>query len=155
MIVKVYHDNNPAFGMGERSTTFPNGFKLVANVEVPEDAEGLNYINRLDLAFQLTNHIDYSWTENPDVTSKSNNVRSSSVGDVLKLQGKYYLLEMSGFTEITPKQQEFKILVSRTVSSTKSITVTACLVEEAEDMALEEALNVDFGTGDNPKYEVE
>jgi hypothetical protein len=57
----------------------------------------------LDRAFERTNHIDHSWTENPGVRviNKNGAVRSTSVGDVMIDGDKCYVVESAGFRELS------------------------------------------------------
>ena len=48
-------------------------YKLVANVDCAELSE----------TFELTNHIDHAWTENPECKVLSEKCRSTSVGDLV------------------------------------------------------------------------
>lgn len=50
---------------------------------------------------------------------------------------------------------EFEVEVSRTVTATSTFKVKAKNVAEAKKKAIEAACNHDFGSGDNPEYEVE
>jgi hypothetical protein len=55
----------------------------------------------LDIAYELTNNIDGSWTENENVRSFIGCVaRSSSIGDILEKDGKKYIVARVGFIEI-------------------------------------------------------
>jgi len=62
---------------------------LVAEVET----------DSLNEAYQLTNHIDKVWYENHGVKTFLKS-RSTSVGDILRLNGKQYLVATCGFIEI-------------------------------------------------------
>lgn len=53
--------------------------------------------DNLELAFELTNHIDRSWTENKNVKSLVDNPRSTSVGDMMELDGRRYMVDSVGF----------------------------------------------------------
>ena len=56
---------------------FPNDYQLVATV----------VCDQMGRVFELTNHIDQPWTENPEVTVAAGvnprSLRSTSVGDVV------------------------------------------------------------------------
>ena len=54
----------------------------------------------LDAAFDLTNHLDESWTTNKGVSPLLTKVRSTSVGDVMVQDGRMFVVSMMGFTEI-------------------------------------------------------
>lgn len=55
----------------------------------------------LDKTFELTNHIEHDWTKNKEVTPTKLNPRSTSVGDVLEINNKYYMVCTAGFKEVT------------------------------------------------------
>ena len=57
--------------------------------------------SNLDLAYELTNHIDQSWPDNTGVTAFRENPKSTSVGDVLAHpDGKVYLVASMGFMQM-------------------------------------------------------
>jgi hypothetical protein len=61
----------------------------------------------LDEAYRLTNNIDDSWIKNPEVTPigiQGKGARSTSVGDVLFLNDKGYVVESIGFREVSPEE---------------------------------------------------
>ncbi len=155
MKAEVYHAIHPSFGLKEQ--TFPKGFTHVADVEIPDLASSKEsqIANLQAFAFQSTNHIQDSWTTNDSVFSITQNPRSTSVGDVIEIEGKYYEVASCGFEEIKVQLEEFEILVSRTVSSSQYIKVSAFDEKDAEEIALDVAGDVDFGTGDNPTYAIE
>ena len=104
MIAKVYHAVHPSFGF--KKQTFPKGFTHVADVEIRDlaSSESSQIANLQALAFQLTNHIHCDWTTNNmdgvTVTSKTQDPRSTSVGDVIQIGEKYYEVASCGFKEI-------------------------------------------------------
>jgi hypothetical protein len=51
--------------------------------------------------------------------------------------------------------REFDVRVSRTVTAFRTIRVKATNAKEAKEKALDCAGDYDFGTGDNPDYQVE
>jgi len=61
-----------------------------------------NVQRSLDDVYELTNHINHSWTENVGVKAEPGPQRSTSVGDVIQDEatGHVYLVSMFGFTEI-------------------------------------------------------
>jgi hypothetical protein len=65
--------------------------ELVPVAEVETDS--------LEEAYRLTNHLDKSWYENHGVKTLLKS-RSTSVGDVLHINGKQFLVAMCGFIEI-------------------------------------------------------
>jgi len=71
-MIKVYHGKN--FGqMALKQTQWPADYELVATVKTDD----------LEKAFELTNHINSIWMQNPDVTAEPGQHRSTSVGDVM------------------------------------------------------------------------
>ena len=73
----IYHRERPTFfdNSAEELAQFPTGWTLVATVETEEVGN----------VFQLTNHIDSNWTDNPQVIelfTPAHLTRSTSVGDV-------------------------------------------------------------------------
>ncbi len=58
----------------------------------------------LDRAWTLTNHIDQAWTQNAGVKVLGHGRRrSSSVGDVMRLESVVYLVGKFGFDSIGPE----------------------------------------------------
>ncbi|MBW4554188.1 MAG: hypothetical protein KME35_24260 [Aphanocapsa sp. GSE-SYN-MK-11-07L] len=90
MMVEVFHNLNPFAMLGD-SNPFGNVDQLVKVAEVDTDD--------LEMAFRLTNHTESSWILNPQVTPEPGNHRSTSVGDVLGLEGKRYGVDAFGFTQ--------------------------------------------------------
>ena len=90
MKVKIYHAKYPNFGYEaiRASGVFPKDFVHVADVEVKTK----DIIEGLEEAYRLTNTIEVIW----NLAHKSNvkcfidRPRSTSVGDVLEVQGKQY-----------------------------------------------------------------
>ena len=75
-------------------------YKQVATVTLRLADE--NVQRSLDDAYELTNHINHSWSENVGVKAEPGPQRSTSVGDVIQddATGHVYLVSMFGFTEI-------------------------------------------------------
>ena len=76
---KVYHTKNWSLNALLHFDTdgyvpYKEDYKPVALVDC----------DRLEDTFELTNHIDHSWTENVEVTVLSEKCRSTSVGDVVE-----------------------------------------------------------------------
>ena len=63
----------------------------------------------LEQVFALTNHIDHSWTSNPEVVwhTTVSPVRSTSVGDVIVSQesGQAWLVMSIGLQELAPENE--------------------------------------------------
>lgn len=57
-------------------------------------------VNDLDKAYELTQNLDGPWINNWQVTEMLEPRRSTSVGDVLEKDGKFYLVSMLGFREL-------------------------------------------------------
>jgi len=89
-IASVYHASKPTFGFGEHPE-WPNQFVLAATV----------LTNKLEWAFHQTQNLTRPWPENEDViASKDGSRRSTSVGDVVVIDGVAWRCEMAGWTEI-------------------------------------------------------
>lgn len=75
MKFKVYHREELASLFDkDAGKDFPEGYSLAASVEC----------DNIDEVFRVTNHIDESWTENPEVKELHDpRPRSTSVGDVV------------------------------------------------------------------------
>lgn len=100
-MIIVYHQKLPANPETERqwdplfggSAPWPEQYVKVAEVETDD----------LDVAWQLTNHIESAWTENAGVTPTDEGFagddrhRSSMVGDVFEVSGKFYVVATCGF----------------------------------------------------------
>jgi hypothetical protein len=93
----VFHVKEPDFGTKTPQPSFPEAFEEIAKVEV----EGGSVEARLECAFRLTNHIDHDWRLNQGITMvKKGPVRSTSVGDVVSLNGVAYRVAAFGFNRI-------------------------------------------------------
>jgi hypothetical protein len=116
MDIKIYHAIDPNFGFptAERPRPFfPKNYQWVADVRCP----GSDIEARLNVAYQVTNCISCDWTENPEVVAfrtikvldkeinkvKEMHPRSTSVGDVVEIDGQFFLCEMVGWKEFDPK----------------------------------------------------
>lgn len=112
-MIRVFHKRTPDF---RPSPAFAEiEFDLAAEVDV-DSLEGeheaelaaralpaLEGIERLEAAFALTQNGDRSWWENPSVRAARPG-RSTSVGDVLELDGRYYTVLAAGFAEIERRE---------------------------------------------------
>jgi hypothetical protein len=92
-MIRVFHAKamTDFFGNGED----PEVSNLVLCAEV--DTEDL------EKAFELTNHIELNWWGNDGVTFLGGSKRSTSCGDVLELDGKYFVVATAGFRELGRK----------------------------------------------------
>jgi len=98
MKLKVYHAVQPNFNVNAPHIYFNDlNFCQVAEVEVKAFEE----------VFRVTNHIEDSWTKNPEVTVLMGvDHRSTSVGDVVVDEdGKHYRCEFVGWNEFDPNNQ--------------------------------------------------
>jgi hypothetical protein len=77
-------------------------FKKVAEVE--DDTTNKNAM--LNIAYRDTNHIDESWTENSNVVAFGdvNRLRSTSVGDLVEIDGVYAMCIDIGWTKVNVKE---------------------------------------------------
>lgn len=71
-------------------------YEHVAKVDVSELTNAEPWV-LLDRAFERTNNINMSWTWNRDVVALTNRARSTSVGDVMVLNGEVYAVQGCGF----------------------------------------------------------
>ena len=75
-------------------------YDLVARVEADE----------LEDAYRLTNNIDWSWTENPEVlwhkplSKERAGIRSTSVGDVICTAEGLFVVDRVGFKELEVRE---------------------------------------------------
>ncbi len=83
MIAKVYHAKD-------------DGLVLVADVAVPE---GMSVVEAREHAFERTNTIDHHWWGNKGVMAFVFPARSTSVGDVVWVDGHAYRVENVGWSE--------------------------------------------------------
>ena len=110
MKIKVYHRNDlfsrnsPVSLMLNGSTEFEvSKFTLVAEVDV--DIEAKEAESALEDAYRLTNTIHRSWWENDGVIAHVSRTRSTSVGDVLEIDGRVFAVAACGFREIASNQE--------------------------------------------------
>jgi len=99
MLFKVFHHREGNFSVAERPAHWPHeNWQHVANVEC----------DHIEHVFTLTNHIDQDWTTNPGVEKVGDDRhRSTSMGDIVESDGKFYICEALGWTEIEPLQANF------------------------------------------------
>ena len=91
-MIKVYHKIN---------------FKPLNPNEVPTDIDMNDYelvaevnTNNKDVAFDLTQNMDESWSLNQNVTTKSEDARSTSVGDVVVYNGEFFIVDTYGWKSV-------------------------------------------------------
>jgi hypothetical protein len=104
-MIKLYHLDSAAmmkglsFTRADAATVKQNliddHYTHVADVDV----------NDLDQMYELTNHIDHDWTTNKEVTLVVPNSqhRSTSVGDLAKIDGKFFVCASIGWDEVSFK----------------------------------------------------
>lgn len=93
----VYHTNKRGFDKAESFSS--DTFLKVAEVLVPDgDVE-----EALEIAFSKTNTDYMAWWEKDGVKAEMIEIRSTSVGDVIEMNGKYYAVARIGFEEIPVK----------------------------------------------------
>ena len=88
-MIKIWHKKDPNF---REATTFPlDDYEAIAEVASDD----------LDKAFEVTNTISHFWAENEEVSMLVNKgCRSSSVGDLFQLNGKFYQVMGRGFEAV-------------------------------------------------------
>lgn len=91
-MVKIYHNQETDCFTDYKEIDAAN-LKLVAEVETDD----------LEWAFMKTNHIDSRWWYNMDVNCFDFKARSTSIGDVMELNGKFYVVAKVGFNPIEIK----------------------------------------------------
>lgn len=82
------------FGTKGIAKAFVGGqYDLVAEVDT----------NSLDVAYERTNSIQGPWWDNEDVVAKfdGEGCRSTSVGDVVEVNGKFFIVDSFGFQPMT------------------------------------------------------
>jgi hypothetical protein len=75
----VYHRREPTFRTDDVHVFLRRDYEKVAEVECEEIGD----------VFRITNHIDEDWTTNPEVIWSLKDVRSTSVGDVVRIDTGY------------------------------------------------------------------
>ncbi len=97
---------NITFGFGTHPS-YPEDYKMVAILEIPEDWNGEDQNYLAGYAFQATNHIDREWWNNEGVTCIGpKEHRSTSAGDVVVLpDGRVMRYELSGYSVVTVEEK--------------------------------------------------
>ena len=103
MRLEVYHANEPNFGFDNLlpAPVWPDGFTKVAELELPSDEPHM----LLETAYQLTNTIDSPWYQNAGFPFMSHaaKARSTSVGDMIVMDGKRFICASCGWNEVSPE----------------------------------------------------
>lgn len=95
-IVTIFQQVNPDYMRTIRGEAMPvTDMKKVASfqTDLPVD-------DALEQAFRLTNHIDRPWEENPGITAEPGPHASTSVGDVVVVDGEAYQCARMGWTKL-------------------------------------------------------
>lgn len=95
-MIEVYHNTEFLLYMvSETMETLKQGhFECVATVET----------DNLDIAYKDTNNIDQPWHTNTNVKAVRRTNRSTSVGDLLKKDNVFYVVESVGFRKLTQEE---------------------------------------------------
>lgn len=110
-MIEVYHNNEVmAYWIAPTFEVLSIGhFECVAHVDT----------DNLEEAYRLTQNLDAPWSLNAGVKAfgntevgnlfkKGSTNRSTSIGDLIKVNGKFFLVDLCGFTELT-REQECKL----------------------------------------------
>lgn len=90
MLTQIWHAKKPSFGMTPQS--WPNDYELIAEIDSKS----------LEVAFEKTNTIEQPWWVNEGILGLivHKRTRSTSVGDVVVIDGQAHLCENAGWTHI-------------------------------------------------------
>jgi hypothetical protein len=99
-MIRVFHDEN--FWKNHLGKDNPESKDLTLVAEVQTDD--------LEDAFRLTNHIEYDWWKNPEVIPCTDPTRSTSVGDLMEKDGKFFIVASCGFREVEDKDYYAELL---------------------------------------------
>jgi hypothetical protein len=96
-MIKVYHNSQVVQFMVEPTLeSLKKGyFEYVAEVETED----------LDQAYTDTNNIDKAWSTNTNVKAVRRENRSTSVGDLLEKESKFFLVLDEGFRELSREEE--------------------------------------------------
>ena len=92
-----------------RETLKSGGYVCVADTVL-----GGSLTNVLNEAYYLTNSVDYAWYENEEllVSDEVRNVcRSTSVGDIIEINGDNYMVAGVGFSYVELEEEELGIIL--------------------------------------------
>jgi len=104
---RLYHAIRPTFGMGPRPA-FPSGYRHVADVLV--DADGGGVQKALEELWVMTQHLDAPWPRQVEghlitLHVDGRTVRSTSMGDIVEVDGRYYEAVSLGWKDITDESR--------------------------------------------------
>jgi hypothetical protein len=112
VIAKVYHDRLPTFRDSDPffldgDNHLPNKYELVAEVTIEAREKPLTNEGVLEIAYEQTNTINDVWWKNPNVKKLvDRDCRSTSVGDIVRIDVCYYIVKMVGWGIIKPRWYE-------------------------------------------------
>ena len=111
---KLGWSGHPRFEqMADITTGAENQIEQATKAYINGDYKAVAIIGDEDLdledAFRLTNHIDQAWTKNEEVSTLGGmRQRSTSVGDIVELDGVLHLCANAGFQEIGNERALFE-----------------------------------------------
>jgi hypothetical protein len=98
-MITVYHNERFVdFALLDEEAAIKMFNELPNNTTVLKKVAEVN-TDDLEKAFELTNHIDHSWEDNPEVTLIEKS-RSTSTGDIMEKDEKLYIVLSVGFAEV-------------------------------------------------------
>ena len=95
-MVRVFHDSDFISNHFGKNNPKVENLTLVAEVST----------DNLEDAFRLTNHIDQDWWMNTEVLPCTDPTRSTSCGDLLEQDGRFYVTASVGFREVPAADRE-------------------------------------------------
>ena len=101
---RLYHAIQPTFGLGPRPA-FPLGYRHVADVLV-RAGKGCCTQKALEDLWVMTQHLDAPWPRPADghiitLHVDTHTLRSTSMGDIAELDGRFYEAVSLGWRDIT------------------------------------------------------
>jgi hypothetical protein len=106
-MIEVYHNSKfLEYALDPTMEALKKGlFECVAHVDTDD----------LNKAYELTNNIEAEWPTNAECRTSLVHARSTSVGDLLKKDGKFYLVDVAGFVELTREDECYLTFFSKEV----------------------------------------
>ena len=77
--------------------------RLVAKLNLMDTPINLDIQDVLEIAYHATQNSTYYWCQHPEVETVNFPQRSTSVGDVFEVDGRYWAIAQFGFVEIYPR----------------------------------------------------